>query len=187
MSKEISKSREVARRPAGGDGHGRGSRRNIDLKGVDLHRPSIESKRVAVAEEELRRLKERGAISAGAVERVIDLAFNPSRDKLREVTIIDRMQGRTFPLIDTMNGLFLECVKIAAYRESPGTYEATFEESHPPIVFDVMGEYLMRTAQWQKSIAGKNLERATDIALAETEKGTEEEDQYAGSGRGYED
>ena len=179
--------REIVRRTPRGDGHGRGSRRSIDLKGVDLHRPSIESKRVAIAEEELRRLKEKGAVSAGPVDKVIELAFNPSRDKLREVTIIDRMQGRMFPLIDTINGLFLDCVKIAAYRESPGSYEETFEEPHPPVVFDVMGEYLMRTAQWQKSIAGKNLERATDIALAETEKGTEEEEPYAGGGRGYED
>ena len=162
------------------------SRRNLDLKNVDLHRPGIESRRVAIAEEELRRLREKGAVSAGAVDKVIDLAFNPSRDKLREVTIIDRMQGRMFPLIDTMNGLFLDCVKIAAYRESPETYEGIFEETHPPIVFDVMGEYLVRAAQWQKSVAGKNLERATDIALAEMEKSTEEEDQYP-SNRGYED
>jgi len=177
---------EITKRTPGGDGKGRASRRNLDLKNVDLHRPGIESKRVAIAEEELRRLREKGAVSAGAVDKVIDLAFNPSRDKLREVTIIDRMQGRMFPLIDTMNNLFLDCVKIAAYRESPETYEGIFEETHPPIVFDVMGEYLVRAAQWQKSVAGKNLERATDIALAETEKSTEEEDQYP-SNRGYED
>ena len=161
--------------------------RRIDTSKVNLRRSDIESRRAAEAEEALRRAKERGAVSAGAVERVIDLAFNPSREKLREVTIIDRMQGRTFPLIDTMNTLFLDCIKTAAYRQAPGSYAAIFEEDHPPIVFDLMGEYLIRTAQWQKSIAGKNLERATDIALAETEKGPEEEENQYGSGRGYED
>ena len=120
------------------------------------------------------------------MDKVIELAFNPSREKLREVTIIDRMQGRTFPLIDTMSSLFLDCIKVSAYRQSPQNYQEIFEETQPPPLFDIMGEYLYRTAQWQKSIAGKNLERATDIALAETEKGAEEEDQYAAS-RGYED
>lgn len=131
-------------------------------------------------------VKKEPAVSAGAIDRVIDLAFNPSREKIREVTIIDRMQGRTFPLIDTMGSLFLDCIKVAAYRQSPEGYKAAFDEDQPPAMFDIMGEYLYRTAQWQKSIAGKNLERATDIALAETEKGTEDDDQY-GPGRGYED
>jgi hypothetical protein len=178
------KGTEIPKKPQGGNGP---RPRNLQLEKMNLRRPSVESKRVAVAEEELRRMKEKGAVSAGAVDKVIDLAFNPSWDKLREVTIIDRMQGRTFPLIDTMNSLFLDCVKIAAYRESPGTYEDVFEEEHPPIVFDIMGEYLHRSAQWQKSIAGKNLERATDIALAETEKGTEEEENQYGADRGYTD
>jgi len=178
------KGTEIVKRSRGGNGSGP---RNLKLDGVNLRRPSIESKRVQEAEEAVRRMREKGAVSAGPVDRVIELAFNPSREKLREVTIIDRMQGRTFPLIDTMNSLFLDCVKIAAYREAPGRYEEAFEEEHPPVVFDIMGEYLIRSAQWQKSIAGKNLERATDIALAETEKGAEEEENQYGAGRGYED
>ena len=165
------------------------NRRDIKLDGVELKRSTIESRRAAEAEEIIRRLKEKGLVSAGPVDRVIDLAFTPSREKLREVTIIDRMQGRTFPLIDTMSSLFLDCVKIAAYRQSPETYPQVFEEDHPPVVFNTMQEYLLYTAQWQKSIAGKNLERATDIALAETEKetGEDEGDQYGGGDRGYGD
>jgi hypothetical protein len=128
-----------------------------------------------------------GSVSAGPIDKVIELAFNPTREKLKEVTIIDRMQGRTFPLIDTMSTLFLDCIKIAFYRQSPVDYRELFDEEHPPIMFDLMGEYLYRTAQWQKSIAGKNLERATDIALAETEKEAGEEDKYPGTAKGYED
>lgn len=128
------------------------------------------------------------SVSAGPIDKVIELAFNPSREKLKEVTIIDRMQGRTFPLIDTMGSLFLDCVKIAFYRQSPTDYVKVFvNEEHPPLVFDIMGEYLYKAAQWQKSIAGKNLERATDIALAETEKDTGDEDRYGSLGKGYED
>jgi len=48
-----------------------------------------------------------------------------------------------------------------------------------PIPPNLLDELIFRTAQWQKSVAGKNLERATDIALAETEvRGAEEEDVF---------
>lgn len=155
---------------------------NPKVRDLDLKRSNPQSQgdsRQAV-------IKPPDSVSAGPVDKVIELAFNPSREKLREVTIIDRMQGRTFPLIDTMSSLFLDCIKVAAYRQSPKDYQEVFEEVQPPPIVDVMGEYLYRTAQWQKSIAGKNLERATDIALAETEKSAEEEDQYPAN-RGYED
>lgn len=128
------------------------------------------------------------SVSAGPIDKVIELAFNPSREKIREVTIIDRMQGRLFPLMDTTDALFLDCIKIAAYRQSPEMYEESFKEKRPAPLFDIMGELMYRTAQWQKSVAGKNLERATDIALAETEtRGPEDDEQRFGSGRGYED
>lgn len=173
----------------GGDGSQTGGRKlrlNPNLRNLNLRRPGQEAKEEAEKAAARAAQRESESVSAGAIDRVIDLAFNPSRDKLREVTIIDRMQGRTFPLMDTMNAMFLECVKIAVYRQSPELYVTVFEEECPSPVFDATGELLHRTAQWQKSVAGKNLERATDIALAETEKAEEPEDQYT-SGRGYED
>jgi len=127
------------------------------------------------------------SVSAGPIERVIELAFNPSRDKIREVTIIDRMQGRLFPIMDTVDALFADCIKIAAFRQSPEVYVEVFKEDSPPPLFDIMGELLYRTAQWQKSVAGKNLERATDIALAEMEAREPGEDEPLGSRHGYED
>ena len=63
---------EITKRTPRDGGKGRGLKRNLDLKGIDLHRPSIESRRVAAAEEELRRMREKGAVSAGAVDKVID-------------------------------------------------------------------------------------------------------------------
>jgi hypothetical protein len=184
MSKQDTTARN--RKSTGGDGSGASPGSAVSrVPGLDKNklRRTLQTRKDG---ENAKVPKTPASVSAGPIEKVIELAFNPSRDKLREVTIIDRMQGRTFPLIDTMGALFMDCVKIAAYRQAPEEYEAVFEEEHPPVVFDIMGEYLVRTAQWQKSIAGKNLERATDIALAETEKGPEDEDQYPTS-RGYED
>ncbi len=126
------------------------------------------------------------AVSAGPVDKVIELAFNPTREKIREVTIIDRMQGRIFPIMDTMNTLFHYCIEVASYRQSKVDYTKLYKRPRPMQV-DGMDELMYRTAQWQKSVAGVNLGKATDIALAETETRSGDEDGAVASGRGYED
>jgi len=114
------------------------------------------------------------------IDKVIDLAFNPSREKIREVTIIDRIQGRLFPLLDMINTGRLYILEVALYRQDAEEYRKKFKKAKP-IPPNLLDEYIFRTAQWQKSVAGKNLERATDIALAETEvRGAEEDDPFKG-------
>lgn len=113
------------------------------------------------------------------VDKVIDLAFNPSREKLREVTIIDRMQGRLFPLLDMVNAGQQYILEIAIYREDAKAYEKQFGKPVPESP-NLLDEFLFRTAQWQKSVQGKNLERATDIALAEVEGRDNEGDPFSG-------
>ena len=114
------------------------------------------------------------------IDKVIDLAFNPSRDKIREVTIIDRIQGRLFPLLDMINTGREFILEVALYRQDKEAYKAKHSRSKP-IPPNLLEEFIHRTAQWQKSVAGKNLERATDIALAETEvRGAEDDDPFKG-------
>ena len=117
------------------------------------------------------------SVSAGPVDKVIELAFNPSRDKIREVTVVDRMQGRLFPQIDMVNMLLHYCLEIAFYRQDKEEYKKKFNRTRP-VPPDAMDEFLFRTAQWQKSVAGRNLDRAIDIALAETEAKAEMEEPY---------
>ena len=126
------------------------------------------------------------SVSAGPVDKVIELAFNPSREKIREVTIIDRLQGRLFPIMDVMNTLYLDCMEVAMYRQSKDAYEKVFKREKP-IQIDIMDEFMYRVAQWQKSVAGKNLEKATDIALAETETRNSEDEELTGGGRGFDE
>jgi len=112
-------------------------------------------------------------ITQGTIPQLIDLAFNPSRDKIREVTIVDRIQGRFFPLIDMINYMRHHVLEIALYRQNPEEYELLYEKPCP-VQAEPLDEFIYRTAQWQKSVQGKNLEKASDIALAETEiKGQE--------------
>ena len=108
------------------------------------------------------------SVSAGTVDKVIDLAFNPTREKIREVTVVDRLQGRLFPQLDMINMLRHYCLEVAEYRQNKELYRLRYGRDKP-VIPDALDEYLYRTAQWQKSIEGKNLEKATDIALAETE------------------
>jgi len=116
------------------------------------------------------------SVSAGPVDKVIELAFNPTRDKIREVTIIDRLQGRLFPQLDMINYMRHYCLEVAHFRQDSEIYKKMFKKDKPEPP-EPLDELLFRTAQWQKSVAGKNLERATDIALAETEsRAGEEED-----------
>ena len=113
------------------------------------------------------------SVSAGAVGMVIDLAFNPSREKMREMTIIDRVQGRLFPQMDMINMLRQHCLAIAGYREATAGGNGGNVEA--PVLPDVLDEYLYRVAQWQKSVNGKNMEKAVDIALAEIETRSDED------------
>ena len=114
-------------------------------------------------------------VTAGSIDKVIDLAFNPTRDKIREVTIIDRMQGRLLPQLDMLSSLMDYVMEVAEYRESPEAYMVKYERA-VPISQELVKEYMYRLAQWQKSVSGRNLERATDIALAETESQKEREE-----------
>lgn len=144
-------------------------------KVIDAKRRKDESK-----EEEDKEEKGEIAVSAGAVDRVIDLAFNASREKIREVTVIDRIQGRLFPLLDVINLGRQYILEIALYRQDKEEYKKVFKQPRP-VSPNLLDELLFRTAQWQKSVAGKNLERAIDIALAETEnKAGEEDSSYGG-------
>jgi len=120
-------------------------------------------------------------VSAGAIDRVLELAFNPSKEKLREVTVIDRLQGRLLPQLDLVNSLWTHVIEIATYRQSSDKYKELYKKDKPtpPPLLD---EFMYRTAQWQKSIAGKNLERAIDMSLAEIESKSMEDDGYANAG-----
>lgn len=116
---------------------------------------------------------------SGAVGKAIDLAFNPTREKIREVTIINTIQGRLFPLLDIINEGRQYIMEIALYRENKDAYKALFNKKGTPIMPNLLDEFMYRTAQWQKSVQGTNLTKITDIALAETEVRSGEEDEFA--------
>lgn len=131
---------------------------------IDPKKLTRTGKKEAVAET----TEEKDKPVSSPVGMAIDLAFNPTRDKIREVTVIDRMQGRLFPQLDMINYMRGYVLEIAYYREDAENYKRLYnrEMPKPPEPLD---EFMFRTAQWQKSVEGTNLNKITDIALAETE------------------
>jgi hypothetical protein len=59
-----------------------------------------------------------------------------------------------------MNTLYRNCIEIAMYRQSKEDYHTIYRKEKPQPM-DIMDDMMYRVAQWQKSVAGKNLEKAT--------------------------
>src|SRR3990172_91365 len=125
-------------------------------------------------------------LTSGAIDKIVDLALNPSRETIRGFTNIDRIQGKLLPQLDVIDLVWQYIVEIAAYRLDAVEYERVYKHKRPtpPNLID---EFTYRTAQWQKSVQGKSLQSAIDLALAETEtRGGDEGDIY-GRGKDFED
>ena len=126
------------------------------------------------------------ALTGGAIDKIVDLALNPSRETIRGFTNIDRIQGKLLPQLDIIDLVWQYITEIAAYRLDAVEYERVYKHKRPtpPNLID---EFTYRTAQWQKSVQGKSLQSAIDLALAETEtRGGDEGDIY-GHGKDFED
>lgn len=152
-------------------------RGKIDPKNIKRSSKAKDSGEVNVKAEE---------VSAGPIERVIDYAFNPSREKIREMTIIDRLQARLLPQLDIISLQWAYVIEIATYRKDSNEYERLYEKKEPTSP-NLLEEYMYRVAQWQKSREGKNLERAIDLALAETEANAGEEEYGDKADKYYQD
>lgn len=144
------------------------------LKGKDLNRTPV-----AKPHQEAQKQK---SVSEGPVDKLIDLGYNPTRDKIREVTVIDRIQGRLFPLIDlTLMGR-THILQVAEYRMDPEAYGLAHPEEQRPVQPNLLEEYLYRVSQWQKSVQGMNLKSLNDAIITEMEtKAVEDEDTYGGN------
>jgi hypothetical protein len=161
---------------------------NDEQPAVDKPQPKVDTKPSPLDPSMLRRNKpptveipEESPAAANALRAtIVELAFNPTREKIREVTIVDRMQGRLLPLLDLEAQGWEYIIEIAMYRMDSNMYAKVYGKPRP-LPINPINEYVYRLAQWQKSVAGKNLERATDIALAETENRGDDEGDEGGS------
>ena len=120
-------------------------------------------------------------VTQGSIDKVLDYAFNPSREKIREMTNIDRIQARWLPQLDVANDMWDYLDQIALYNYDPKEFEVLYKRKYP-LAPNIIELFTYRTAQWQKSVAGSNLKAAIDLALSEQENKPGE---YDDNGTGY--
>src|SRR4030043_641351 len=102
----------------------------IDPEKVDLRR-SQKAKSTEPEEEKVSKVSD-------AVGKIIDLVGNPSREKIREVTSIDRVQGRLLPQLDIIDMMWRYLIEIASFRQDADEYEKVFKKKRPvpPSIID---------------------------------------------------
>lgn len=108
------------------------------------------------------------SVSAGVIERITDYAFNPTREKIREMTTVNRLQAILLPQLDLIGLSWRELIEVAIFRQDSVEYQRVFKRKLPEQV-DPIDEYIYRFAQWSKSRDGMNLKSAVDLSLAEIE------------------
>ena len=110
----------------------------------------------------------------------MELAFNPTRKKIKEMTFISVEQGRLLPQLDIIDLMWQHIIEVATFRQDQDAYAMAYGRPRP-IPPNLIEEFTYSSAQWQKSIGGTNLKSATDIALAEIETKGEAEGDGLGS------
>jgi len=117
---------------------------------------------------------ESASVSAGPIDKALELAFNPTREAIKGVTVIDRMQGRYLPLLDIQSKEWEYVIEVGTYRKDSKYYAVVYYQEKP-VPVNLYDEYMYVLALWQKSIEGINLGKITDIALAEMETKAEDD------------
>ncbi len=123
------------------------------------------------------------SVSQGPVKGVAEYILNPTRDKIREVTVVSEWQGRLLPPLDVFDMMWHYVIEIAAYRQDSVAYKAVFKKDRP-IPPNPIDEFTYRTAQWQKSVRGKGLQGGMDLSLAEMESKNQGDEPIGGGGFG---
>lgn len=112
--------------------------------------------------------KQVAPVSAGPVDKIVDMVFNPSRGKMMEFTVLDRNQARLIPQLGIIDMVWEYSIEIAAFRYDKDAYAVVYSRRRP-ISANLMEEFMFLTAQCQKSLQGQNLRSAIDLALADVE------------------
>lgn len=178
--------------------NGRTKRVDSQMGDITPQSPAIETNKSEealerirkAAEERRRRAKETkdeeeeeeepSPVSQGNIDKVVDYIFNPTHEKIREVTVVDRIQGRLLPQLDVIDVMWQHAIEISAFRQDAPDYEKIFKRKRP-VYPNLIEIFTYRTAQWQKSIGGVNMKSGVDLALAEMEtRGDEMEDSSSG-------
>lgn len=109
-------------------------------------------------------------VSAGPIDKVVDMVFNASREKELEFTNLDRNQVRLIPQLVIEDLMWDYCEGIMWWRYDRDKYEQIYKTDTPPTTGNLIKEFVHLTAQCNKSLEGKNMQSAIDVTLADIER-----------------
>ena len=55
-------------------------------------------------------------VSAGPVDKIVDMVFNPSQEKTLEFTVLDHNQVRLIPQLGIIDAVWEYCIEVASFR-----------------------------------------------------------------------
>lgn len=153
----------------------------------------LKERAAKLAEERAKKKKEAEAkapekptpVSAGAVDRIVDVLINPTPEKILEFTDFDRNQVTLIPQLGIIDNVWEYYVELATFRENEATYKVKYEKSYP-VIGNMMKRFVFLLAQCRRSLGGKTQKALEDLALADLESRAMEDKEGFG-GLGFED
>ena len=123
-------------------------------------------------------------VSAGPVDRLVDVMVNPVADKLLEFTDLDHNQVTLIPQLAIIDKVWEYCYEIAVFRQDSVVYKQRYKQEHP-VLSNLMRDFVFKLAQCRRSLGGKTLKSLVDLVLADLE--TRNNEEGASIGRDFED
>lgn len=118
------------------------------------------------------------AVTKGPVDRITDVLVNPTDDMRLESTNFDRYQVSLIPQVLAVDDMWQFLYDITDYRDDPKTFAVT-HDSEMPVLENQRKKYVNVLAKVRRSLGGRTLATLENLALADLERrSTQDESDY---------
>jgi len=125
-------------------------------------------------------------VSLGPSGAIVDALINTAPEKLLELTDFDRNQVSLIPQVVVVDDMWDYVEQVLAYRTDIRQYNKAFKRKYPEIP-DTSGRFIHVLAQCRRSLGGKMKKALEDMALAELETKSVDDDMGGIGGHDFED
>jgi len=125
-------------------------------------------------------------VSLGPAGAIVDALINTAPEKLLELTDFDRNQVSLVPQVVVADDMWDYIEQVLSYRTDSGQYNRTFKRKFPEIP-DTSGKFVHVLAQCRRSLGGKMKKALEDMALAELETRSMDDNMGGVGGHDFED
>jgi len=108
------------------------------------------------------------SVSAGPVDKIVDVLINPAPHMILGFTDFDRNQVALIPQLGIIDDVWEHCIEIVAHNENPTQYEEKYKKVYP-VLENPIKRFVYLLAQCRRSLGGKTQKALEDLALADLE------------------